>query len=71
MPSTCPVEWVDSEHPLFLLYTSGSTGENRVLFNGDSELSGYGYMDVTVKILIEDKLHKTKNKMFSKVQALL
>lgn len=22
----CPVEWVDSEHPLFLLYTSGSTG---------------------------------------------
>jgi acetyl-CoA synthetase len=23
---TCPVEWVDSEHPLFLLYTSGSTG---------------------------------------------
>ncbi|GAX78749.1 hypothetical protein CEUSTIGMA_g6186.t1 [Chlamydomonas eustigma] len=27
MPSTCPVEWVDSEHPLFLLYTSGSTGK--------------------------------------------
>ena len=23
----CPVEWVDSEHPLFLLYTSGSTGK--------------------------------------------
>lgn len=23
---TCPVEWVDSEHPLFVLYTSGSTG---------------------------------------------
>ena len=22
----CPVEWVDAEHPLFLLYTSGSTG---------------------------------------------
>ena len=21
------VEWVDAEHPLFLLYTSGSTGE--------------------------------------------
>ncbi len=27
MPATCPVEWVESEHPLFLLYTSGSTGE--------------------------------------------
>lgn len=23
----CEVEWVDSEHPLFLLYTSGSTGK--------------------------------------------
>ncbi len=23
----CPVEWVESEHPLFLLYTSGSTGK--------------------------------------------
>ena len=22
----CAPEWVDSEHPLFLLYTSGSTG---------------------------------------------
>lgn len=25
--SECGVEWVDAEHPLFLLYTSGSTGE--------------------------------------------
>ena len=25
-PSDCPPEWVDAEHPLFLLYTSGSTG---------------------------------------------
>ncbi len=25
-PTSCPVEWVDAEHPLFLLYTSGSTG---------------------------------------------
>lgn len=23
----CPVEWVESEHPLFVLYTSGSTGK--------------------------------------------
>lgn len=22
----CPVEWLDAEDPLFLLYTSGSTG---------------------------------------------
>eukprot|EP00884_Botryococcus_braunii_P002880 jgi/Botrbrau1/12593/Bobra.0169s0121.1 len=26
MGPTCPVEWMDAEEPLFLLYTSGSTG---------------------------------------------
>jgi acetyl-CoA synthetase len=25
--TTCEPEWVDAEHPLFLLYTSGSTGK--------------------------------------------
>ncbi|WP_028219898.1 acetate--CoA ligase [Paraburkholderia oxyphila] len=25
-PATCEPEWVDAEHPLFILYTSGSTG---------------------------------------------
>lgn len=25
-PTTCAPEWVEAEHPLFLLYTSGSTG---------------------------------------------
>lgn len=25
--SQCEPEWVDAEHPLFLLYTSGSTGK--------------------------------------------
>ncbi|HZT55132.1 MAG TPA: AMP-binding protein, partial [Burkholderiaceae bacterium] len=25
-PTTCEPEWVEAEHPLFLLYTSGSTG---------------------------------------------
>ncbi len=27
LPTTCEPEWVDAEHPLFLLYTSGSTGK--------------------------------------------
>jgi acetyl-CoA synthetase len=26
-PDYCTPEWVDAEHPLFLLYTSGSTGK--------------------------------------------
>ena len=26
-PDTCEPEWVDAEHPLFILYTSGSTGK--------------------------------------------
>ena len=26
-PSTCEPEWVEAEHPLFVLYTSGSTGK--------------------------------------------
>jgi acetyl-CoA synthetase len=26
-PGTCEPEWVDAEHPLFILYTSGSTGK--------------------------------------------
>jgi len=26
-PAACEAEWVDAEHPLFLLYTSGSTGK--------------------------------------------
>ena len=26
-PAACEPEWVDAEHPLFLLYTSGSTGK--------------------------------------------
>jgi acetyl-CoA synthetase len=26
-PDTCAPEWVDAEHPLFILYTSGSTGK--------------------------------------------
>jgi acetyl-CoA synthetase len=26
-PNTCEPEWVDAEHPLFILYTSGSTGK--------------------------------------------
>jgi acetyl-CoA synthetase len=25
--ASCPPEWVDAEHPLFILYTSGSTGK--------------------------------------------
>ncbi len=31
--AVCPVEWVDAEHPLFILYTSGSTGKPKGLLH--------------------------------------
>jgi len=37
--NTCPVEWVDAEHPLFMLYTSGSTGKPKGVVH-----SSGGYM---------------------------
>ena len=33
----CPVEWVDAEHPLFLLYTSGSTGKPKGVVHATGE----------------------------------
>ena len=38
-PATCPVEWVPSEHPLFILYTSGSTGKPKGKEGGNDEES--------------------------------
>lgn len=35
----CDVEWVDSEHPLFILYTSGSTGKPKGIVHSTA-----GYM---------------------------
>lgn len=37
VPATCPVEWVPSEHPLFILYTSGSTGKPKGKERGKDE----------------------------------
>ena len=31
----CDVEWVDAEHPLFVLYTSGSTGKPKGVLMGN------------------------------------
>ena len=33
-PDRCEPEWVDAEHPLFLLYTSGSTGKPKGVQHG-------------------------------------
>jgi acetyl-CoA synthetase len=38
-PATCEPEWVDSEHPLFILYTSGSTGTPKGVLHATG---GYG-----------------------------
>jgi acetyl-CoA synthetase len=36
-PATAAVEWVDAEHPLFLLYTSGSTGKPKGVLHTTGE----------------------------------
>ena len=47
MPRTCPVEWVEAEHPLFLLYTSGSTGKPKgVLHTTGGYMVGVGEREV-------------------------
>jgi acetyl-CoA synthetase len=38
-PDTCEPEWVDAEHPLFILYTSGSTGTPKGVLH---TTGGYG-----------------------------
>jgi acetyl-CoA synthetase len=47
LPSDCPPEWVDAEHPLFLLYTSGSTGKPKGI-----QHSSAGYL-LNVKLTSE------------------
>jgi acetyl-CoA synthetase len=47
LPSECPPEWVDAEHPLFLLYTSGSTGKPKGI-----QHSSAGYL-LNVKLTSE------------------
>jgi len=38
-PISCETEWVESEHPSFILYTSGSTGKPKGIFHSTG-----GYM---------------------------
>jgi len=40
-PPTCEPEWVDAEHPLFILYTSGSTGKPKGVLHTTGGYSVY------------------------------
>ncbi len=48
--ASCPVEWVDSEHPLFLLYTSGSTGKPKGVVHSTG---GGSCMEAICKLSLE------------------
>ncbi|KAG1677246.1 hypothetical protein FOA52_013445 [Chlamydomonas sp. UWO 241] len=51
MGTTCEVEWVDAEHPLFLLYTSGSTGRPKGVLH---TTGGYMvYAAITAKYVLQ------------------
>ncbi|KAL3078651.1 hypothetical protein niasHT_033010 [Heterodera trifolii] len=42
--AAAPVEWVDAEHPLFILYTSGSTGVPKGILHTTAGYMCYVYM---------------------------
>ena len=44
-PDTCEPEWVDAEHPLFILYTSGSTGKPKGVQHSSGRLPAVGDAD--------------------------
>ena len=49
--ATCEPEWVDAEHPLFLLYTSGSTGKPKGIVHSSA---GYLLNAVTSNLWVFD-----------------
>jgi len=54
-PKTCEPEWVEAEHPLFLLYTSGSTGKPKGIQHASA---GYLLNAVVTTKWVFDLQHK-------------
>lgn len=52
--TSVPVEWVESEHPLFVLYTSGSTGTPKGIVHSTAGYMTYAYTTTKYNFCVEE-----------------